>query len=443
MLAGGPVFDGAGRHLRSVVLLATMVGTQARAQDPPPDLVLWNVTVIDGRGGPARPAQAITIRGDRIVSVTPADGTPPRAGAERLDLSSHWVMPGLIDTHVHLPPNRDSLRLRLERLFRAGVTSVRDLAGDARLYAELALIEGSAARPRARVFYSAFFAGPSWFAADPRPRGATGDRPPGAVPWFLAVTDTTDIAAAVADAKRLGVTGIKLYSDLSLAVIQRVVQAAHDHGLQVWSHPAVFPVRPSDVVRAGVNVISHAALLVWEAVDSLPSRFHTDPWTNFGPIGPYDAVAPDTAPVRRLLALMKERGTILDATVSTISTGIAPVAARWACAVTRGAHRTGVAVSTGTDRRLTTHPDGRPAVLDEMTMLVDQCGFTTAEAIVAATATASRTVGWGDRLGTIEPNRVADLLILAADPLADLDHLRRVAYVVKDGRVHVADALTR
>src|SRR5437763_1393930 len=87
-------------------------------------------------------------------------------------------------------------------------------------------------------------------------RGATP-----AAPRMRAVTSSSDIATVVADAKRTGATGLKLYADLSPDIIARIVREAHAQGLRVWSHATIFPARPSDAVAAGVDVISHSLLL--------------------------------------------------------------------------------------------------------------------------------------------------------------------------------------
>ena len=64
--------------------------------------------------------------------------------------------------------------------------------------------------------------------------------------------------------------------------------------MRVWSHPVVFPTRPSTVVSSGIDVISHAALLVWEGVEQMPERYNAvEPFNPFGPPAPYFRVSPD------------------------------------------------------------------------------------------------------------------------------------------------------
>ena len=133
------------RLLTVAVLLWTGGVTMAlaMAQDPAPPAarisVYRNAVLIDGTGADARPGMSIVIADDRIQAVAPdADITPPD-GAEIIDAGGLYVLPGLIDTHVHLgtDPSRAWAEATLRRLLYSGVTAVRDMAGDARFLADL------------------------------------------------------------------------------------------------------------------------------------------------------------------------------------------------------------------------------------------------------------------------------------------------------------------
>jgi imidazolonepropionase-like amidohydrolase len=89
----------------------------------------------------------------------------------------------------------------------------------------------------------------------------------------------------------------------------------------------------------------------------------------------------------------------------------------------------------GTDRDAFETDHGIP-LYGELEALVDKCGLTTGEAITAATLNGARALGVEKEFGTIEKGRVADLIVVDANPLNDIKNLRRVAYVIKGGYVH-------
>ena len=189
-------------------LLLMFTGT-AGAQASPDSVsrvVLAGVTVFDGTGRPASAKQSVLIEGERIAAIYPVGSRPSPAGAKVYDLTGRYLIPGLIDSHVHVAtdPSGEDSRARTERRLRAalrgGITAVRDMAGDVRALASLqrdALL-GEIASPD--LYYAALFAGPSFFD-DPRTHDASRGLVPGQVPWMRAVTDTTDLRQAVAEAR--------------------------------------------------------------------------------------------------------------------------------------------------------------------------------------------------------------------------------------------------
>jgi imidazolonepropionase-like amidohydrolase len=188
------------------------------------------------------------------------------------------------------------------------------------------------------------------------------------------------------------------------------------------------------VVASGVDVVSHANLLVWEDARTMPNDYDRGHSFNpFGPPAPYATVPPDAPAVVRVLDAMRDRGVILDATVSTIRGAVSDTAFAWAVRVTALAHQKGVTIAAGTDREH--FVDGYPAVLAELEVLVKEVGLTPLEAITAATRTGARVVGLENQLGTVEEGKIADLVVLADDPSRDIRNLRGVVSVIKGGRM--------
>jgi imidazolonepropionase-like amidohydrolase len=141
---------------------------------------------------------------------------------------------------------------------------------------------------------------------------------------------------------------------------------------------------------------------------------------------------------------MRARGIVLDATLS-VGRGLArarpgaagfadPAAAvRWSHEAIRAAAAAGVTISAGSDTGMNA-PDALHA---ELALLIE-AGLTPMQAIVAATQGGARALGRADELGTIQPGRLADLVVLRRDPTADIEALRDVALVIKSGTVHEA-----
>ncbi len=425
------------RLLIPILIFAALAPAQA-----PQTVALTHATVIDGTGAPALPDSTVLIRDARITAVYPASSRPLPAAARVEDLTGKWLIPGLIDAHVHIADERgeiDHFRDLLGPLLLAGVTGLRDMAGDARVLTYLAREARLDSPGWPDIYYSALMAGPTFFFEDRRVPGASRGVLAGAAPWLRAVDETTDIRIAVAEAKGTGATGVKLYANLPASMVKKISEEAHRQGMLVWTHATIFPAKPSDAVEAGATTISHTPYLVWEAAPHVPLDYRSRALENF------TQIRPDDPKILALLDQMKERGTILDATVrvfaenvrrspDSMGNGILP----WTYAVTREAHQRGVLVDAGTDSQGLVDvkkPDAGPSVVEEMALLVEQCGFTPQAAIQAATQVNAMAVGKASEKGAIAPGMIADLVVLSADPLADIHNLRKIVEVMKDGKV--------
>ena len=417
----------------------------AWTQNPTPaatrTLILEHASLIDGRSDAVRTNVTIVIRGSEIAEVrsTPLPSIPD--GAFVLDVAGAWVIPGLVDSHVHVSEDsRKAMEDVLARTLRGGVTTVRDMGGDARQLAGLqrdALL-GEILSPD--IVYSAIFAGAEFFT-DPRALDVTRGAVSGEAAWARAVRPGTDLAEAVLEAKGAGASAVKIYADLSPADLARIAAAAHAHGLRVWSHAAVFPSRPSDALAAGVDVISHANYLYWQTTKDVPRAY--GPHRDVAPPTPGAASSPELA---LLYAEMKRRGTILDATLFVVKAQAERTADStrkkyseafrdFSYAAVRAAHEAGVQISAGTDDMID-HGQELPNLHEELRLLVD-CGFTPMQAIQAATRVSAEAAGAGDRIGTVEPGKRANLVVLGADPTTNISNTASIRFVIKAGRLLV------
>ena len=409
-----------------VIALGASSVIPSEARDDSGVVALAHVTVIDGTGAPPRPGRTLVLRNGLVAAELPADSAEPPADARVLDLSGRWVIPGLIDTHVHLATDpsagdrRDLVLQRLRNALHGGVTTVRDMAGDGRVLAELsrAALVGDIESPA--IYYAALFAGPDFFS-DERVLAVSRGVRPGEAPWARAVTARTDWRQAVAEARGTGATAIKVYADVSAPVLRPLVREAHRQRMLVWAHATLFPARPSEVVGAGVDAISHASLLAWEGADRLPG---------FGERRRVQPPSVDDPRIRRLIGEMKRRGTVLDATLFVMGDA-PPEIRRWCAEVTRAAWAAGVKVSAGTDSIGVDAPGTLPNVHEELRLLVD-AGIPPLDAIAAATANGARAIGIEASRGTIAPGKAADLVVLSADPVADIRHTRDIEMVFRN-----------
>jgi len=250
------------------------------------------------------------------------------------------------------------------------------------------------------------------------------------------ITGATDLRMAVAAARGTGATALKLYANLPPDLVAGLAAEAHRQGMLVWAHATVFPAGPMDVARAGTDALSHAAYLAWAAARRVPQDYSVRARAD------YRHIAPDDPRILAVLDTMKARGEILDATLwvfaheareapDRVGEGIVD----WESAVTRSARERGVLVDAGTDG-MGSPGDTVPNLHREMAFLVEHAGFTPMEALESATRVAAMTVGQEATRGTVTPGKRADLVVLAADPTADIHNTRRIVRVFKDGKAY-------
>jgi imidazolonepropionase-like amidohydrolase len=427
--------------LPALLAVATPALTSAQIDAGPPLEILYGFTLIDGLGGPPLEDAAIAIRGNRIETISTRRGllAGPDAPADAVavNLGGGYVIPGLIDAHVHLAttPNRTASEAELRKMLYGGVTAVRDMAGDARALASLARDSRLGVIAAPDVYYSALMAGPS-FLSDPRPQASAMGETPGAVPWMQAITPETDMVTAVARAIGTYATGIKIYANLAPSEVRRITEEAHRQGMPVWAHSMVFPTRPLDVVRSGVDVVSHVCRLAWEAMADAPTQYHHEETPRWG------AFSVDAPVFTELLEEMVRRRTILDATLAMYSRDEragreSPAPGRERCdtdfarALVARAHAMGVPIAAGTD--FTTAPnDPFPALHVELEELVTNGGLSPMAALEAATRIAAAAIGAGSQDGTLQQGRPVTFALLAENPLEDISNLRTIRAVWKN-----------
>ncbi|MFJ6835730.1 amidohydrolase family protein [Streptomyces sp. NPDC091209] len=404
--------------------------------------VYRGATLFDGTGRPARGSTSIVVDGPVIRAVGDdaviAENLP--ADAEVFDLDGRFVVPGLIDAHQHIatPPDRPVAEAVLRRLVYSGVTAIRDMADDLRQVGDLARATLVGEIPGPDIRYAALMAGPGFFD-DPRTHQVSQGETPGAVPWMQAITKDTDLRLAVALARGTHASAIKVYADLDHTTVAAITAEAHRQGVPVWAHATVFPATPGQIVLAGADSVSHVTLLAFEGTDSPLISYKNKPRVEYERFA-----AGDDPRIEELFALMRQKGTVLDATAgmwaSEALAGDGPEDAARAAAntelaavLTAQAHRAGVDIATGTDYE-TDPEDPFPALYDELAFLVHRCGMSPEQVLRSATLIGARSAGAEDIMGSVEAGKLANFVVLEDDPLRDIEHLRSVTLTVKRGR---------
>jgi imidazolonepropionase-like amidohydrolase len=377
----------------SFLALALAVRVDASAQagaSPPPDtsLVLQGGEYLDTRAGVLRPNGAIVVREGRIVEIHPPVKPlrlPP--GAKTLDLRGRTVLPGLIDTHVHLTLSGDPAANALATL-RAGFTTVVDLgsADGAGLKLRDRVARGAIPGPRVIAAGSWIgakggvceFGGATVAGPEEARRRARADLDAGADLLKVCVTGWPADAVAAPDSVELG-TG-------SLDAVLEVARAA---GRPVYAH-AIGRAGALLAVEHGVRALAHTPIV-------------------------------DSAAAVRLRAT----GVVVISTLATLTARPEKGELLGSFKLLRAA---GVPIVLGTDAGVLTH--GRNA--DEILALVE-AGLRPAEAMRAATVEAAALLGRKD-LGEIAIGAAADFVVVIGDPLEAPGLLARPALVLKAGR---------
>jgi imidazolonepropionase-like amidohydrolase len=441
--------------------------TPAAAAEPGGGFAIVGATVFDGTGAPARPDSVIVVQGERIKAVGSRAEVAIPKGVRIVDGRGRWVMPGLIDAHVHffqsggayarpdvidlrahrsyekeIAAVKQGLDQTLARYLRCGVTSVVDAGGP---MWNFEVRDHAARTPRApRVAV----AGPL-VSTVARPQLDLGDPP-------IVKADTPEAARALVSrqaARRPDLVKIWYVqrpgddAAAGRAILDAVVGEARLHRLRVAVH-ATELAGARAAVEAGASVLVHSVFD--EPVDDafvtavrdrgvlyVPTLFVTRGYDlvlsgRFQPteaerrLGDPDALRTFVELTRRPEFKPSPR----PQTEARLAVALANL---------RRLSAAGARIALGTDAGNIGTLHG-PSIHRELRLMV-QAGLTPAQVLSAATLGGARVMGREADLGTIAAGKLADLLVLDGDPTADLGVLERPHEVVKGGRVWTAEEL--
>lgn len=405
------------------------------------DLVIHAGRLIDGTGGAPKTSVSIRVRDDRIVSIE--DGYAAVPGARVVDLRNKTVLPGLIDTHVHLTFATAAGGPMLAKVTRtasdqaltaaanakltleAGFTSVRDLGGDAEAVIAVKRAIQGGVTPGPRL----------WVSGPPLgPTGGAGDNGNGFASevfhphWDEALVDSPEAGVkAVRRLRKQGVDLIKITpsggvmsenTDPNLQVmtdaeIEAVVEASKSLGIKVAAHAHAKSAIDA-AVRAGVSSIEHGTFADAESHELMKRN------------GVY--LVPTLLVAKTIAETVETHPERFNPSTLQKARSVPPLM----YAALARAHRAGVKIAFGTDM-IGFIPHGLNA--REFKLMTD-AGLSPMDAIVAATKNAADLIGSRD-IGTVEAGRYADIIAVDADPLADVSRLETVTFVMKGGAVVV------
>ena len=444
--------------LASVLLAAGLLSGCRRR--PPDGLALVGATLIDGSGGPALPDAAIVVRRGRIESIGTRAGfeLPPRT--VQVDVSGRWIIPGLIDSHAHVEP------WALPRYLAWGVTTVRDLHGglDSILHLRNRVNLGAVAGPR---IYSA---------------GAMIDGLPTTYPDALGANDPREARKDVDRLVNAGVDLIKVYTRVDPTLLHAVIDEAHTFNLRVTGHLGL-----TDAVtaaKAGIFSIEHLTG-VPEASMADASSLHAAHYRGFFPgwtAFERSWAGLDTVALRRVAVELAAQHVMLVPTLvlhETFSRLDDPAVLqdtmlravpelqqqRWnvpdmvrragwtaedfpAFRAARPVQDRFLRMFVAAGGQIATGTDASNQLLipgysehRELELLVG-AGFSTRDALLAATRNGALLLGV-DSLGLLAPGKVADLLVLTRDPLADIRNTLAIDRVMLRGALLSADSIRK
>ncbi|MGE0599338.1 MAG: amidohydrolase family protein [Dehalococcoidia bacterium] len=444
-------------------------------------ILIKNATLFDGTGAPAAPATSILIQDGRVAAVAPTSQLDAAEGATDIDASGKFVIPGLIDMHIHveLCGGREALPIWLG----TGVTTIRDVGGspEGMLPLRDEVEAGKQVGPRIYSYGPLLDGVPSIFGNRPLNGGGPGD-----LTWVI--EDAAKAEAAVDDLLARGVDGFKLYAGLRPDLVKTFIDRiggrvpVTGHLSRTWA---------SEAIELGINCLEHVYATIYQ--DVVPPE-HRHPreegngfipnywmWLNTG----WAAADLKADYVRQFVELLVSRNVALSPTTVLVTGGMSTRDAleepgikytpkamneRRQQQMAAMQQMREAAERAGKPLPPVTPPDfevGRRSLDNQLTflkMVLDaggrvvpstdtgaapnqvpgfalhrelalfaEAGVPNGRVLELATRVAAEVLRKDDEIGTVTPGKRADLLILGADPLADINNTRTIETVMKDG----------
>jgi imidazolonepropionase-like amidohydrolase len=409
----------------ALVVAATPGGKFPMAPPPPgPPVALVGASLVDVVRGTIVPNAVVIVSGDKITSAGPATSTPIPDAARVVNLEGQWLVPGLINTHVHLAsalpgasPADDTnadIVLRMTRAARlaleSGVTTVRIVGS-----------QGGTDFALKRAINLGYVPGPRIESSGEVlvPTGGHGNRE---------VNGSAEFADATRDQIKGGATWIKISISGGLADIQgdigsspmstdelkAVLDAAHRNNIKVTAHNGS-PSAADEALALGIDGFEHGYFLEHKQLAEMKAK---GVWL-VPTIIVSQPAANDFFKKQRMPDWYMAR-------VESVS--------GQHFAMLKDAIRTGVPIALGTDMDPAEPIDGTTSTVREAEYLVE-AGMTPLAALRATTSDAARMLRLSDDVGSIEPGHFADIVAVKSNPLSNINALRSINFVMKGGQI--------
>jgi imidazolonepropionase-like amidohydrolase len=438
------------------IFLLCVSGILAGQPASPSVVIIHDVNVIDVTGGPTQTHRTVIVRDGKIAEIASSPGSGGRLQAVDVDGRGKFLIPGLWDMHVHMVfgdwfPRGKEVTLPL--FIANGITGVRDMGGELEVLQQWRkeITAGTLIGPRMVI------SGPMLDGPQPR------------FPSSIALATPEDGHRAVDDLKRRGADFIKLQSLIPREAVFAIAEEARKQGITFVGH-VPDSVRASEASNAGQKSFEHL-IGIFEGSSPLEGAFLKGPKTQGQFLSTYDPKRAEA--LFALLAknqtwqcptLVWERGgNLIDQTDFAHDTRAKYAPAYWKdvtwkrfteeimhdfntddlatrkrfvekeLEVVNAMHRAGIPFLAGTDTPPGVYIFPGFSLHEELQRFV-AAGFTPMEALQTATLNPAKFLGMEDRLGTIEKGKVADLVLLDANPLDDIRNTQNIAAVIVNGR---------
>ncbi|HZV77382.1 MAG TPA: amidohydrolase family protein [Candidatus Babeliales bacterium] len=414
-------------------------------------IAITNVTLFDSERGTTIPNATAIFSGDKVVAAGDSAVTIP-GDARRIDGAGWTLLPGLWNMHMHLAAEFGP------RLLAEGVTTIRDPGNDPKYIAKTQAQFSSGELIGPRVVIAGLMDGTGKYTA---PIGTT--------------TATADQAIEqVRMWKSLGAVQIKIYSSMDPQLVPTIVKEAHASGMRVSGHiPA--GMLAQDAVNEGFDEIQHVNFLFLNFMPDTKDQTQT-PIRLTATAQRAGTIDLQSQQVKDFIALLKSKNIVSDPTVGIFysatmtrsgdmaSTGFAEIADWLPAQVSRTLTTGGLPMGPGLDAK---YGASAKAYLQMIALLHDngirivggtddilpgfdlihelemysQAGIANAQVLQSATIVPARVMRMDDTLGSLQPGKLADAILVRGDPLADISQLRNVGTTFKGGVMYDTRAL--